>query len=30
MKAAKAMWFHDEDMADKNKVYWYFRDWIFE
>jgi len=29
MKAAKAFWFHDDDMADKNKVYWYFRDLIF-
>lgn len=25
MKAAKAFWFHDEDMADgKHKVFWYF------
>lgn len=30
MKAAKAFWFHDEDLGNKHKVYWYFRDWIFE
>lgn len=29
MKAAKAMWFHDEDLGNKHKVYWYFKDWIF-
>lgn len=30
MKAAKAFWFHDDDFDNKHKVYWYFRDWIFE
>lgn len=29
MKAAKHFWFHDEDMKHPNKVYWYFKDWIF-
>lgn len=29
MKAAKHFWFHDEDMKEPNKVYWYFKDWIF-
>ena len=31
LKAAKMFWFHDEDMGEKcDKVYWYFKDWIFE
>ena len=30
MMAAKAFWFHDEDLGNKHKVYWYFKDWIFE
>ena len=30
MKAAKSFWFHDEDLGNKHKVYWYFKDWIFE
>ena len=30
MKASKAFWFHDEDLGNKHKVYWYFKDWIFE
>jgi hypothetical protein len=29
IKAAKVFWFHDEDMPDGNKVYWYFKDKIF-
>lgn len=29
LKAAKAFWFKDEDMAGKHKVYWYFKDKIF-
>lgn len=29
MKAAKHFWFHDEDMKEPHKVYWYFKDWIF-
>lgn len=29
MKAAKAFWFHDDDFNESNKVYWYFKDWIF-
>lgn len=30
MKAAKAFWFHDDDFNESHKVYWYFKDWIFE
>ena len=31
LKLAKSFWFHDDDMGDKcHKVYWYFKDWIFE
>ena len=29
LKAAKAFWFNDEDMSEKHKVFWYFKDWIF-
>ena len=29
MKAATAFWFHDEDLGNKHKVYWYFKDKIF-
>ena len=29
LKLAKHTWFHDEDMKEPHKVYWYFRDWIF-
>lgn len=30
LKIAKAFWFNDEDFDNKHKVYWYFKDWIFE
>ena len=29
LKLAKHTWFHDEDMKEPHKVYWYFKDWIF-
>lgn len=29
IKAARKFWFHDEDMPDGNKVYWYFKEKIF-
>lgn len=28
IKAARKFWFHDEDMPEGNKVYWYFKDYI--
>ncbi len=28
-KAARKFWFHDEDMPEGNKVYWYFKEKIF-
>lgn len=31
LKLAKSFWYHDDDMGDScHKVYWYFKDWIFE
>lgn len=31
LRLAKMFWFHDEDMGERcDKVYWYFKDWIFE
>lgn len=31
MAIARQWWFHDDDMEEgKCKVYWYFKDWIFE
>jgi hypothetical protein len=30
IKAARKFWFHDEDMPEGNKVYWYFKDRVFE
>lgn len=31
LKLAKSFWYHDDDMGDNcHKVYWYFKDWIFE
>jgi hypothetical protein len=31
MVMAKHFWFHDDDMDEGcHKVYWYFKDWIFD
>ena len=31
LKCAKCFWFHDDDMGDNcHKVYWYFKDWIYD
>jgi len=31
LRLAKSFWYHDDDMGDNcHKVYWYFKDWIYE